>query len=817
MKRKEIEKVPVKKPKWNRSNTKGWITTAQMADGILILDIFKSKAYQGRHCFNPETGEYDTYVEKVPKTVLRAETGAYWTASKLGYLYTEGRTHDYTSYYGTFTWDKKYNDITKLASKADYDVIKSIKKLKGVNYRSGQLKTDTEMQYWREAVTSLEDSYTSNKSNTAEERRVGRVQDLMDMAHELPPDFSDWAYDKMFKGVPGDAVYDSSDDGWYCSECHITSPRKDFKALDGGKARVNKLCICPECREKLIFHRKPRSGLYHFSTVLSYTQRFCLFDSLNDECSVVRYFTADGRVDPIYKNDGTKGKVFGLREQVRVVLYKKDASGKPLMKLRGRQTERDFRIFYSDYHGSFDYKSNPMHYSMGECYAYPNINAVEQTLKSTAYEPWTRFFMASVAAGTALDYNRCMACKEEKLPGVLEMLYKGRFRKLCSEGISEISLWDGKLCRYYYNSNFSNVINLYGKTASDVLMLRDGQMINRLRDMDGASEILIWLRWSEQEKKKISQEALIWLKTWNITRADVNFILDRMTPDKIMHYVKRQQETSYRNLSYKQIINNWADYIRMAGDLKKKVNDEMIYRPADLKLRHDEYVEECNRKAAQIRARKDKEYAKEQKAKLDAKFPEAKKILKDIKEKLEWSNDDYIIVVPGHLTDIVFEGQQLHHCAGATDRYFDRICQRETYIVFLRKAAAPKEPYYTIEVEPGGVIRQHRGMYDEEPEIELVKPALKEWQKEIRKRMKEEDRKAAEISKKKRAENIKELEEKKNLRVLKALMDDFMDIEDIEAEEERSKAEETEHKKAGRGKDKDSEKTVKTKKIRKIA
>ena len=83
--------------------------------------------------------------------------------------------------------------------------------------------------------------------------------------------------------------------------------------------------------------------------------------------------------------------------------------------------------------------------------------------------------------------------------------------------------------------------------------------------------------------------------------------------------------------------------------------------------------------------------------------------------------------------------------------------------------------------------------------------------------MKKYEKMRADISKKKRAENIKELEEKKNLRVLKALMDDFMDIEDTEAEEERSKAKETEYKKAGKGKEKDSGKTVKPKKIRKIA
>ena len=84
-------------------------------------------------------------------------------------------------------------------------------------------------------------------------------------------------------------------------------------------------------------------------------------------------------------------------------------------------------------------------------------------------------------------------------------------------------------------------------------------------------------------------------------------------------------------------------------------------------------------------------------------------------------------------------------------------------------------PFYTIEVEPGGTIRQHRGMFDEEPDIEKVKPFLKEWQKVIRKRMSEEDHKRAAVSKIKREENIEDLKRRNNTRVLNGLMEDFME------------------------------------------
>lgn len=149
--------------------------------------------------------------------------------------------------------------------------------------------------------------------------------------------------------------------------------------------------------------------------------------------------------------------------------------------------------------------------------------------------------------------------------------------------------------------------------------------------------------------------------------------------------------------------------------------------------------------------------------------------MQEVRSKFEYTGQVYRILVPQKIVDIVKEGRALHHCAGATDRYFDRIKNHETYICFLRKNEAPDEPFYTIEVEPGGTIRQHRGMFDEEPDIELVKPFLREWQKVIRKRMKAEDHERAAVSKLKREENIEDLKQKNNTRVLAGLMEDFME------------------------------------------
>ena len=213
----------------------------------------------------------------------------------------------------------------------------------------------------------------------------------------------------------------------------------------------------------------------------------------------------------------------------------------------------------------------------------------------------------------------------------------------------------------------------------------------------------------------------------------------------------------------------------MCRRLGKRTNDEMVYRPRELKRRHDEAVEEI-RKLDMIEEMKRNAEAKERRAKeLREKYPGAEEILKDIAPRYEYENEEYRIIVPRNLVDIMSEGNALHHCVGSTDRYFERIRDQETYICFLRRKEEPKLPYYTIEVEPGGTIRQHRGMYDEEPNIEEIRGFLREWQRILKKRLHSKDWQLAAESKVKREQNLEELRKANNERVLKGLAEDFME------------------------------------------
>lgn len=116
-----------------------------------------------------------------------------------------------------------------------------------------------------------------------------------------------------------------------------------------------------------------------------------------------------------------------------------------------------------------------------------------------------------------------------------------------------------------------------------------------------------------------------------------------------------------------------------------------------------------------------------------------------IKPKYEYTGEVYSIVVPSGVRDIMREGDALSHCVGKSDRYWERIEQQEAYILFLRKTAEIDKPYYTLEVEPNGTIRQKRTYFDRQnDDLKDAERFLKEWQKVVSERLTESDREKAE-------------------------------------------------------------------------
>ena len=702
MKKKTIEAMPA-----IPATADGWCTTVQIIKDTIVLNIHQERELKWRHCFVPETKEYATY------DVIHGR----WNHKRITFCYGV----EYESAYGYNEIRGNLNERSELEAsdqKTVYDMIE----VHDDHWRK------REPEEWARIISDMETKGKIEERECAELRRVKRVKAMMARVPDKPEDLQEWVSEKL-DGGRCYCLKDQETGKWTCTACG-----RQLEKIQGKPKNKDEI-ICPECGKTIVYLSRKRS--------VDAAGGVTVVQPIDEEVSVVRHFWAAA------ENKPNRQRKVWIGEQVRIILFK---SGSKEYRLRNWKCD----IYYQTFRDEFDNKGNNYNIRMVKSYLYDD--GIAEAFRGTVYDPWTKLFTEFAAAGLELEYNKmmCMHASSE-YRGLIEMLYRGRFYKLLRETSENV----GGYTRWSY----TGMLHPEGNSIESVFGISDRQKINRIRDRNGGELMLDWMRESDEEGFKVSEKVLDWLEQ---VRLWPGAIMDRMTEymslEQSMNYLIRQKKEQYQGRTVRSIIEQYADYISMCKKLKKDMTDEMVYRPRELKRRHDEAVEEIKAREEELQA---EEYSE--------KFGEAEQVMQEVRSKFEYTGQAYRILVPRRIVDIVKEGRALHHCAGATDRYFDRIKNHETYICFLRKNEAPDEPFYTIEVEPGGTIRQHRGMFDEEPDIELVKPFLREWQKVIRKRMKAEDHERAAASKLKREENIEDLKQKNNTRVLAGLMEDFME------------------------------------------
>lgn len=694
----------------------GRVLTAQAMEEILVLNYWEDKELIGRYCMDTKTGEYKAYYTK---------TGT-WRQTKLQTL---------CGYDAAHYWYYSLDGTIAINSASEEKLIKSLL----------PDRYDTMEPLGR--IRRKEDKYSSKQRESKESRRLDRIRNLMNKIPPFPEDFDEWII-KTAAGGQDFAFYDKDSGQWSCTACGGTGNTGEFKRADGKQARHNDRITCPHCGKTI--QAKTRTHAIQLKTNAAVMQ------DIDSDKSVARHLNI--RITWA----GKKCKV-EKSESVRIIMLRNHK--KLACDIYYNQFDRRYEWNSPwDNKGCFDHK-NPANRRMEEEYLYPE--GVEAALEGTCHGGWKRVFRQLAEAGKKLDYNRLMATQSDSgMIHVVEYLFKGRFNRMLQETARKISLWS---CGY------NGPLYKDGETIEEVFGLSDRQIINRIRECDGGEDTLRWMRWSEKTGTKIDQETMEWLTSEDMGITSLGFIQDRMTLRQIMNYVKRQQAEGGAGKTTRAVLEQWADYLDMCKQTKKNIADEMVYRPKELKRRHDELVGEIRKQRMLEQLERDKEACEEMARKMAEKYPGAEEILEEIRDKYEYQNEEYMMIVPRRLMDIAMDGNALHHCAGSSERYYERIMHRETYICFLRRKTEPEVPYYTIEVEPGGTIRQHRSYLDEEPGVEEIKGFLREWQRVIKERLTKEDHRLAGESAIKRQKNIDELKEKNNTRVLKGLAEDFME------------------------------------------
>lgn len=284
----------------------------------------------------------------------------------------------------------------------------------------------------------------------------------------------------------------------------------------------------------------------------------------------------------------------------------------------------------------------------------------------------------------------------------------------------------------YYE--FSKKLQLEETSLTGMLGLNT-QELKRLRANMGGAPYLAWLRYEKAIGTQIPDRVISWFCKEKIEWKDISFVSDRMSVVQICNYIRRNM-TQYKMKSH-EVLTTWADYLSMATRFHYDTSDAIVYRTGKLRQRHDELATRGISKDIAIEA-----------GEILQKYPHLEEILKSLEHKYAYADDDYIITAPKQIEDIIMEGRTLHHCLSHADRYWDRIEKHESYLLFLRKASAPTEAYYTMEIEPGGTVRQIRTYYDRQnDDIETARAFLKKWQAKVTERLTEDDHEKAKASK----------------------------------------------------------------------
>ena len=251
---------------------------------------------------------------------------------------------------------------------------------------------------------------------------------------------------------------------------------------------------------------------------------------------------------------------------------------------------------------------------------------------------------------------------------------------------------------------------------------------------------LLWCIFNYNNKLKYKEDTITTIRHY-IKRPDNEFLnllnVTKMSLLQFANYIP----TLRKNCIY---FTDYNKYIMNCVDLKKQVTSNTINRPKNIKSAINKVKIEKNIT--------DNPILKELKQTTDK--VELQQTFDDLK-LYEYSDNKYSIITPDKPEDIFYEGIALNHCVANSNIYLKRIYEHESYILFLRKTNDVETPWYTLEVEPGGIIRQKRTKFDNvNKDFEDALPFLKKWQNHINDITKDNLSSEIENSKAKRLENL---------------------------------------------------------------
>ena len=161
--------------------------------------------------------------------------------------------------------------------------------------------------------------------------------------------------------------------------------------------------------------------------------------------------------------------------------------------------------------------------------------------------------------------------------------------------------------------------------------------------------------------------------------------------------------------------SSYRDYLRACEYLKLDLSEDKNAFPHDFTYWHNTRIDEYHtaKALADEKARTE----------LYEKF-------RGVAEKympLQQSKKDYMVVIAMSPSELVKEGETLHHCVGRMG-YDQRFAREDSLIFFVRRREEPDTPFVTVEYSPSKhKILQTHGMHNSTPDEETMKYIQKTW------------------------------------------------------------------------------------------
>lgn len=254
-----------------------------------------------------------------------------------------------------------------------------------------------------------------------------------------------------------------------------------------------------------------------------------------------------------------------------------------------------------------------------------------------------------------------------RYPEKVEMLLKGGYvelleRKLNGWKVRHAVKWDAETLRDFWKLSKSER-NEWARFKNDMDVLD------------------VYMRLFRGRKN-----GMVNAENWNVRvlyyiSADVTKYLDRYGAayEDFLRYLKKQAVLS--GSAY-----TWKDYIEAAEAIGLDLTVHNVLFPKELVTAHDEAVKLRKLKAMEIDQKKAAE-----------RFDKLMKLY-------GMEKDGYFIRAPHDCEEIIDEGKALEHCVGG---YAARHADGATTILFMRSAAWPDKPLYTIEMHGKELIQVH--------------------------------------------------------------------------------------------------------------